>query len=165
MPQSDLRRWPPARLRCWRSACCEQRTTAKIRSTTSRDPCPLSPGGWLFDVVLVFAGGEGTSAGHTVGIFHYKSFVANPTNDSCSEAPASEHTASEAPASTSDSGGGSLLVARSRAGALERVQPHERSWVATNSIRRPCIPQSAISALPHDDERHPAEKHHPPPRL
>jgi len=38
----------------------------------------------------------------------------------CSEAPASEHTALEAPASTVDRGGRSLRAVRSRAGALER---------------------------------------------
>ena len=39
---------------------------------------------------------------------------------SCSEAPASEHTALEAPASTARLGGRSLRAVRSRAGALER---------------------------------------------
>ncbi len=47
----------------------------------------------------------------------------------CSEAPASEHTAPEAPASTAEEGGGSLRAVRSRAGALERVEVDSRGAV------------------------------------
>jgi|GEM_PF-3358547 len=48
------------------------------------------------------------------------SLVIRQLDCSCSEAPASEHTALEAPASTCRYGGRSFRAVRSRAGALER---------------------------------------------